>query len=82
MTTQAMAPALPVHRTGSLWQMMLIWLLVPVVLVLVAWAVFEVSYADRIFPGVQAVGVELSGRDQSQALEIGRGHGGTQVTFL
>ena len=61
---------LPLKRTarrGDWWQLLLLWLLIPVLLVVAGIAWFEWSYTDRVFPGVQALGVDLSGMTEAEA---------------
>ncbi|NOX62083.1 MAG: hypothetical protein GXP42_09090 [Chloroflexi bacterium] len=65
----AQALTLPQPRSRpSAWPLVFIWLLAPVLLAILAVAQFELNYVDRIYPGVQALGVDLSGMTQEEAL--------------
>ncbi len=56
-----MSPATrPAHRS-PFWPLLLAWLLIPLLLAAAALAWFEWSYAGRVYPGVQALGVDLGG---------------------
>ncbi len=72
-----MAPAAPTYsptytaarpaRRSSFLPVLLVWLLLPVLLLVSALAWFEWSYAGRVYPGVQALGVDLSGMTPDEA---------------
>lgn len=64
--TQVLSPSHPQHRT-TWWQLILLWLLLPVLLILLAIGRFELNYEGRIYPGVQALGLDLSGLTPEQA---------------
>jgi vancomycin resistance protein YoaR len=61
------APAFPTARRGSFLPAFLVWLLLPIALAAGALAWFEWSYAGRIYPGVQALGVNLGGMTPARA---------------
>ncbi len=67
-----MTPAIPPRsnapRSGW-WQLALLWVLVPAFVVVLALTRFEWQYQDRIYPGVQALGIDLSGMDQETAAQ-------------
>ena len=55
------------HRTASWVMLILLWVLIPA-LVLAFWLVrFEWTYRDKIYPGVQIMGVDLSGMTREEA---------------
>ncbi|MCO6451442.1 MAG: VanW family protein [Caldilineales bacterium] len=54
-------------RSSNLGLLFLIWLLVPVLILVFALAQFELTYAGRVYPGVQALGIDLSGMSEEQA---------------
>lgn len=60
----------PAARPSSFWPLLLAWLLIPALLVAAAWAWFEWSYAGRVYPGVQALGVDLGGMTIAQAQTV------------
>ncbi|MBX7234117.1 MAG: VanW family protein [Caldilineales bacterium] len=60
------ASAYPARR-GSFLAAFLVWLLLPVLLAAGALAWFEWSYVGRIYPGVQALGVNLGGMTPERA---------------
>jgi hypothetical protein len=64
--TQALPSTLP-HRHTAWWQLVLLWLLLPILLILLAISRFELAYDGRIYPGVQALGVDLSGLTPAEA---------------
>lgn len=49
------------------WQIFLIWLLLPLLVLLLVIARFEWQYKGRIYPGIQALGVDLSGLTPEEA---------------
>ena len=66
---QAISVPLPARtsRSRHIGLLLLIWLLVPLLIVVLAVAQFELNYAGRIYPGVQALGVDLSGMTVEEA---------------
>ncbi len=61
--------ARPFHRTSSLVPLILIWVLIPALALGFLLLRFEWTYRDRIYPGVQVMGIDLGGmtRDEAQA---------------
>ncbi len=60
------------HKTTSLVMLILLWVLIPALVLAFLVVRFEWTYRDKIYPGVQVMGVDLSGmtRDEArQALE-------------
>ncbi len=59
----------PTHSPNrvAFWQLVLLWLLVPILAVLLLIARFEWQYRDRIYPGIQALGLDLSGLTPEKA---------------
>lgn len=57
-------------RRGRWWQLVLVWLLLPALIAVSALAYFQWSYLDRIYPGVQALGIDLSGKTWTQAVSL------------
>lgn len=64
--TQALSPPLPQRHT-TWWQLVLLWLLLPTFVILLAISRFELNYDGRIYPGVQALGIDLSGLKPEEA---------------
>ncbi len=52
------------------WQIFLIWLLLPLLVLLLVIARFEWQYRGRIYPGIQALGVDLSGLTPEEARDV------------
>ncbi|NUQ38310.1 MAG: VanW family protein [Caldilineales bacterium] len=65
MASSTLTHTLP--RGSSFWRLLLICLLAPVLLLVVALARFELTFAGRIFPGVQAMSVDLTGMNREEA---------------
>lgn len=68
--TSIVSPQVTPRRTRkrtSLWQLVMIWLLLPAMVIVTSVAYFEFRYRDRIYPGVQALGIDLSGMDRAEA---------------
>ncbi len=58
-----------VSRPTPFWQLSLIWLLLPALVLVALLARFEMVYQDRIYPGVQALGIDLSGKTRDDAIQ-------------
>jgi vancomycin resistance protein YoaR len=59
----------PASRRTPFWQLVLIWLFLPILILVALLARFELVYQDRIYPGVQALGVDLSGKTRDDAIQ-------------
>ncbi len=66
----------PSPRRTSFWQLALIWLLAPILVLVAILARFQFVYQDRIYPGVQALGVDLSGKTRDEAVQALEGAAG------
>lgn len=64
--TRTLPPASSPHRIAA-WQLVSIWLLLPTLAFLLVIARFELQYEGRIFPGIQALGLDLSGLSPQEA---------------
>ena len=67
-----MSTGVPPQRTPyrtPFWQLALVWLLVPMLILMAVLARFQFVYQDRIYPGVQALGVDLSGKSRDDAIQ-------------
>ena len=71
--TLSSAQAKQSHRSrqnnASLVMLLLIWVLIPVIVLTFLLVRFEWTYREKIYPGVQVMGIDLSGmtRDEAQA---------------
>ncbi|RME86338.1 MAG: hypothetical protein D6775_00365 [Caldilineae bacterium] len=67
--THALPPQTsPTGSSTPFWQLLLIWLLAPALVLTAGLARFEWRYQDRIYPGIQAMGVDLSGLTREEAI--------------
>ena len=53
--------------TIPFWQLLALWVLIPLIIVSILLARFEWRYRNRIFPGVQVLGIDLSGMTPEDA---------------
>jgi vancomycin resistance protein YoaR len=68
-----MTSTLPPHYASPrtpFWQLAVIWLLLPILVLVALLARFELAYSERIYPGVQALGVDLSGKTRDDARQL------------
>lgn len=65
VTDRTLAPPQAVRR--PLWPLLLLWVLTPLLALTAALAWFEWTHRDRVYPGVQALGVPLGGMTPAEA---------------
>ena len=63
------APPNSSPRSTPFWQLVLIWLLLPFLVLVALLARFELAYQGRVYPGIQALGVDLSGKTRDEAIQ-------------
>lgn len=83
VTDRTLAPPKAIRR--PLWPLLLLWLLTPLLLVTTVLAGFEWAYRERVYPGVQALGVPLGGMTPAvarSALQDAAAHYAPPALFL
>jgi vancomycin resistance protein YoaR len=65
VTDRTFAPSQVVRR--PFWPLVLVWLLTPLLVLTMALAWFEWTYRERVYPGVQALGIPLGGMTWAEA---------------
>ncbi len=65
VTDRLLVPPKAARR--PLWPWLLLWLLIPLLVLTLAVAWFEWTYRERVYPGVQALGIPLGGMTVTEA---------------